>query len=288
MHWDDLRVVRAVYQTGSYAAAARKLSVNETTVPRRLARLERDLGLSLFNAVDGQWRATPACEQIIELSEPIASQTARIASIASESDRPIERRRITATDSVSTYLIAPYIGEFLVRNSDISIEFLVSTANVDFSRWEADIAVRLKRPEKGDFVVSKLMEFDLYYIEPVELPADQSLVCAYPDDLDATPESQFLAEAGIAQRARVLCKNLLVNKQLIQSGNCAGVLPGYMCRDLVGDQRFRFRKLRETRSAWLLLQRHLKKDPTTRTIVDWLRNCAQEARRLDFSALVSP
>lgn len=277
MHWDDLRVVRAVYQTGSYAAAARRLRVNETTVPRRLARLERDLGVSLFDAIDGRRRATAACERIIELSEPIASQTAKIASMATAPDRPVERRRIAATDSVSTYLIAPYIAGFLNQNRGLAIEFLASTANVDFSRWEADIAIRLGRPERGDFVVSKLMEFDLFFVEPADVTPDECQVCAYPDELEGTPESQFLARRGVSKRARLYCKNLMVNKQLIESGCCAGVLPGYMCSDLVNDERFRFEKLPETRSAWLLIQRHLRDEPTTRAIVDWLRRCARQA-----------
>ena len=79
MNWDDLRVVRAIYQTGSYAAAARELAINETTVPRRLARLERDLGVRLFDARDGQRRPTAHCEEIVALSASMAGDAERIA-----------------------------------------------------------------------------------------------------------------------------------------------------------------------------------------------------------------
>ena len=54
MNWDDLRVVRAVFETGSYAAAAMRLDIDETTVSRRLARLEGDLAVRLFEAQDGE------------------------------------------------------------------------------------------------------------------------------------------------------------------------------------------------------------------------------------------
>lgn len=276
MHWDDLRVVRAVYKTGSYAAAARSLGINETTVPRRLARLERDLGLTLFDAVDGSRRPSAVCERIVALSEPIASQTAKIESIAGDASIPVERRRITATDSVATHLIAPRLAQFLERNPGLSIELLPSTANVDFSRWEADIAIRLKRPEKGDFVVSKLADFELFYVAPAAGTGANGLVCAYPEDLSATPESKYLAETARSHRARLFCKNLLVNERLIRSLSCAGVLPGYMCRDLIDDDRYRCEKLPQTRSAWLLIQRHLRAESTTRRLVEWLRECAAE------------
>jgi DNA-binding transcriptional LysR family regulator len=63
MNWDDLRIAVAVHQSGSYAGAGSTLKIDETTVARRMARLQRDLGIPLFKAVDGvrrhSWRPTP-------------------------------------------------------------------------------------------------------------------------------------------------------------------------------------------------------------------------------------
>ena len=41
--------------------------------------------------------------------------------------------------------------DFLADHPGLSLDFLASTENVNFSRWEADIAVRLSRPETGRF-----------------------------------------------------------------------------------------------------------------------------------------
>ncbi|HET9753793.1 MAG TPA: LysR family transcriptional regulator, partial [Myxococcales bacterium] len=46
--WSDLRFVLELARTGTLAAAARKLGVDDTTVGRRLSALERDLGARLF------------------------------------------------------------------------------------------------------------------------------------------------------------------------------------------------------------------------------------------------
>lgn len=274
MHWDDIRIVRAVYLAGSYASAARRLGVNPTTVPRRLARLEKRLGVTLFEAVDGSRRPTDACERIIALSETMAHQAEKIANLADDVAPQPERRRIAATDSVSAYLLAPRLAEFLGQSPDISLEFFVSTENVDFSRWEADIAIRLQRPEKGDFVLSKLMDFDLFLIEPANgTKSDGGIVCAYPDALSGTPESRFLAATGMSRHARCVSKNVVLLKALIQQGG-TGILPGYMCAGLLTDPRFRVSKLPEQRSAWLLVQSHLRNDPTTRRVIDWIRSCA--------------
>jgi hypothetical protein len=46
--WSDLRFFLELARTGTLAAAARKLGVDNTTVGRRLSALERDLGAKLF------------------------------------------------------------------------------------------------------------------------------------------------------------------------------------------------------------------------------------------------
>lgn len=45
MNWDDLRIVAAVRDEGTYAGASARLRIDETTVGRRLARIQRTLGL---------------------------------------------------------------------------------------------------------------------------------------------------------------------------------------------------------------------------------------------------
>ncbi len=274
MNWDDIRVVRAVFRTGSYAAAARLLRINETTVPRRLSRLEKDLGVKLFEAADGIRRPTAQCEEIVSQSEIIASHAERITNIASADRGILERRRIAATDSITSQVLAPRTASLLAENPGLALDFLVSTENVDFSRWEADLAIRLKRPEKGDFIISKLVDLELLFCEPVNADSENGhFVCAYVEELDLTPESQYLANLGLLRRARCRSKNLIVLKQLIQSGRYCGVLPSFMCGDLITDKALQFSKLPQRRAAWLLVQRHHQGDATTRKVVDWIKSC---------------
>ena len=274
MNWDDLRVVRAVYQAGSFAAAAGSLHVNETTVARRLSRLEQDLGVTLFEARDGQRMPTAPCEEIVALTEQMTAHADRIAGIAGQDVGVVGRRRIAATDSIAVALLAPNAPSFLTEHPGLALDFLVSTENVNFSRWEADLALRHMKPDRGDFVISKVADLEFYLFEPKRLAADgRDLVCAYPEDLDATPESQFLDNLGLKRRAKLRTKNALVLKALVQAGHCSGVLPGFVCADLLADEAFTIRKLPQARGVWLLVQPHLKNDPATRTVIDWIRDC---------------
>ena len=273
MNWDDLRIVRAVYETGSYAAAATQLQIDETTVSRRLARLQRDLGVSLFDAQDGVRTPTDNCETIIAHTISMAEHADAIKTV-SDGAPPISRRRIAATDSVSAYVLAPNAPAFLNSNPNIILEFKASTENIDFSRWQADIAIRLSKPEKGDFLVSKLAEFDLFLCMPARRKTrEEVLICAYPEELDATPETKMLLQRGLHQKARCTTKNLAVMNELLRTQTCAGILPSYMCKDLTRTKDFDVEKLPQRRSAWLLVQRHLRDDVATRAVIDWIKTC---------------
>ena len=274
MNWDDLRIVRAIYQTGGFAAAAGRLRINETTVSRRLARLERDLGARLFEAVDGVRKPTARCREIIGLVERIADQAERITHADLENKGATGRRRIAATDSVAADVLAPRVASFLADHPGLSLDLLASTENVNFSRWEADLAIRMAKPERGDFSIAKLADLDLYFIEPANRRSiDDVVVCAYPEDLDHMPESQYLQNTGLKARVRVTTKNYLVLKQLVQSKQCGAVLPRFMCADLLRDPALKAVRLPYTRPAWLLVQPHLRQDFATRTVIDWIKGC---------------
>ena len=48
LRWDDLRFLLAVVRAGSFSAAAQALTVEQSTVSRRIAALEGVLGTALF------------------------------------------------------------------------------------------------------------------------------------------------------------------------------------------------------------------------------------------------
>ena len=53
----------------------------------------------------------------------------------------------------------------------------------------------------------------------------------------------------------------------------SGILPEYLCQDMRSDPHFRVTELPQQREVWLLIQKHLKRDPNTRAVIDWLRSC---------------
>jgi DNA-binding transcriptional LysR family regulator len=211
--------------------------------------------------------------------QAMAAHVAEIDRIGENLPGPVGRLRIASTNAVAAEVLSPRAGHFLVQNPGLTLQFLTSSENVKFSRWEADLAIRLRKPDKGDFAISKLADVRLYFIEPAGGAAAEPVVCAYPDELDQIPEAQFLKSRGLQARARCITDNIGVIRTLIQGHLAVGVLPEYSCEALLDDRRLRATLLPKRRDVWLLVQNHLKRDGAARVAIDWVRSCFQDFSR---------
>ena len=279
MNWDDLRVVTAIRDEGSYAGASARLRIDETTVGRRLARIERALDLRLFEAVDGVRKPTRQCEMVLTHVQAMAAHVAEIGRVGEGLAGPAGRFRIASTNAVAEEILSPRTARFLAQNPGLVLQFLTSSENVKFSRWQADLAIRLRKPDKGDFTITKLGEFSLYLIEPAAEGDAAPVVCAYPDDLGPIPESQFLKAKGLQARSRFVTDNIRVIRTLIKTHQAVGILPDLLCAELLADRRLRATPLPRSRDVWLLVQNHLRRDAAARLVIDWVRDCFEESSR---------
>jgi DNA-binding transcriptional LysR family regulator len=279
VNWDDLRIIAAIKDEGSYAGAAARLRIDETTVARRLARIQRALGLRLFEAADGARKPTAQCEMVLAHVQAMAGHVAEIGQIGAASSGPTGHFRIACTNSIAEEILAPATGQFLAQNAGLALQFLTSSENVKFSRWEADLAIRLRKPDKGDFSISKLAEVRLYFIEPAASPDAEPIVCGYPSSLDLIPESRFLEAKGLRAHSRCITDNVRLIRTLVQTRRAVGVLPDYLCEELLADRRLRMTLLPQHRDVWLLVQNHLKRDRAARIVIDWVRRCFQDFSR---------
>src|SRR5688572_16514819 len=74
--WDDLKPFLAVARHGSTIAAARALQVDQSTVQRRIAELERRVGQPLVQRHPSGYRLTAYGEQLRPLAEAVEQHVA--------------------------------------------------------------------------------------------------------------------------------------------------------------------------------------------------------------------
>jgi DNA-binding transcriptional LysR family regulator len=154
LDWDDLRVVLAVAREGSLSGAARSLRVTHSTVFRRLAVIEQNLGVRFFERFRDGYAATPAGEAAALLAARLTDEVAELERRLSGQDmRPSGTVRIATADTIWP-LVCTHVPEFRARHPEIVPEFTISNAMANLTRREADIAIR-PVPEAPEHLVAR-------------------------------------------------------------------------------------------------------------------------------------
>jgi DNA-binding transcriptional LysR family regulator len=148
--WDDLHVFLVLRRAGTFAAAARVLDVDATTVSRRLARLEAHLGTQLFQRTPDALVPTREAESVIESVEHMERQAARVASQITGRDALVEGTvRIAVTPQFARSFLLPRMAPLCAKYPRLELVILPSQRRADLARDEADLALRFQHPGGG-------------------------------------------------------------------------------------------------------------------------------------------
>ncbi len=153
MNWDDTRIFLAVCRKATLRGAARVLNVDQATVGRRIAALEKALGTTLFLRTSEGYVLTVAGEAAllsVEKMERSALELQR--QIQGLDDRLTGEVRITTTDTLATDFLIPAIASLHQQHPDVKVRLDTSIQMLSLSRREADIAVRNIKPENPDLI----------------------------------------------------------------------------------------------------------------------------------------
>jgi DNA-binding transcriptional LysR family regulator len=165
MEWDDLKHFLAVARLGSLSEAASILKTSASTVSRRVAVLEKRLGVRLFDRKSSGYALTENGAEIRRKAEDVEAAALSVERAALGRDmQPTGVVRVTASDDIAASLIAPHLGHFYARHPNISLEIIAQMELADLVRREADIALRGSRPARGHFVIRRAGDwhFGLY------------------------------------------------------------------------------------------------------------------------------
>lgn len=165
MDWDDLRVFLAVARAGRLAVAARQLGVEHTTVGRRIAALEAELGAALFYRTAAGHRLTAPGERLLPAAEAMERAALAAQARAREAAGAIAGRvRVALVEELAAHWLAPRLPAFRREHPAIELQILVGVQVLDLSRGEAELAVRTPRPRQPGLSAVRLgsTAFGLY------------------------------------------------------------------------------------------------------------------------------
>jgi DNA-binding transcriptional LysR family regulator len=165
-NWDLYRSFLSVLQEGSLSGAARALGLTQPTVGRHIDALEQALGISLFTRSQSGFIATEAAHALQPYAETLASASAALLRAASGMGRGEDAQltgsvRVTASEVVSVEVLPPILARLRASHPGITVEVAVSNRIENLLRRDADIAVRMQRPEQDVLVARRIGNIDL-------------------------------------------------------------------------------------------------------------------------------
>lgn len=151
------RMFLAVVETGSFAAAARRLGTSAGQASKLVARLEADLGVRLLNRTTRAVAPTEAGRAYHDRLRPLIDEfDALDLSIRNISQVPRGRLKLTAPLSFGTLQLAPALSAFAGLYPEIALDVSLSDRVVNIIDEGFDLAVRVGRPEGSSLIGRRL------------------------------------------------------------------------------------------------------------------------------------
>lgn len=280
--WTLAQSFVAVADCGSLSAAARQLGQSQPTLGRHIKLLEAELGVSLFRRVPKGLDLTDAGAELVGPARQMAGAAAQMRLVAEGKSTDLSGTvRITASVVMSHFVLPPIIARVCTEYPDIQIELVPSDVTENLLFREADMAVRMYRPEQLDIVARHVADrpTGLYaahtYVDKHGAPTSFEQLLAHDvvgfdrDDLDI----RLMRGMGVEidrDFFRLRCDDQAAYWHLVRAGcgigamQCAVADADPLVRRIMPDLPF------PTLPVWLAAPKALSHTPRMRVIWDIL------------------
>ncbi len=280
--WSLIRSFLAALEHGSLLAASRALSATQPTIGRHIAELESQLGVVLFERTG---RGLVPTDNALRLAEPArqmeasADQLARGASGASSVVSGSVR--ITASTPVACFLLPQVLARMRSELPQVQVELVSSNAVSNLLRREADIALRMVRPQQASLVAKKIASVSLGayahrdYLRRRGTPRQPADLCAHDLIADDQPQAVVRAFAkfghALPPEALVLrCDDLVAHWHAVRAGLGVGFIADYVARTDPKVVAVVPGLPMAPLPIWLTVHREIRSSPRIRAVYDFL------------------
>jgi len=290
-NWNDLRYVLAIKRGQTLRAAARQLRVDDTTVSRRLASLERGLARRLVQRFgDNKLVLTEIGELVAQDAEAMERHFASIAAIVDRnSDACSGTVRLTSVPILTNRLFARHFCDLAAKHPSLVVELIPDSREFNLSRRESDIAIRLARPTTGGISVKArrigTLTYAAYASSTIPLEQIRSLPwITYEDSMSHLPQARWMEHARHGDGAGPSTLRVHDAETALEA-TVAG-LGKTLLPTVVADIDTRLRNINvassrayPTREIWLLVHADQLEVARVAAVMEWVKGTVTKPRR---------
>lgn len=237
--WNDVKVFLAAYRTNSLRGASVRLSMDQSTVSRRLANLEKQLNAKLFYRTPDGLIPTEVAERVLGTAQEMERNSVSFYRLSEGTNGELSGDvSIATTDRLAVEFLMSVVKILRDRHPNINVSMKIGAQLADMSRGEADIAVRTKRPEAPELIAKRLGCWDVglfatqVYLDKFGMPEPGQHLANHDVALYGNVFSAPVPETMVGESrrdARIVAKltSSFLLTTFVRSGLALGELPCY-------------------------------------------------------------
>ena len=161
VNWEHYQSFLAVIETGSLSAAARKLGLSQPTIGRHIDALESAIGVSLFVRSRYGLSPTDTARGMVPHAKTMAVAAGALNRAGAASGDAEGKVRLTASEIIGVEVLPKIISGFVQLYPYIHVEMALTNRTENLLKREADIAIRMKRPQQQALIARKIGDVPL-------------------------------------------------------------------------------------------------------------------------------
>ena len=147
-------------EAGSFSEAARRLAMPVSTVSRRVAELEDQLGVRLMERSTRSLRLTDVGSEVLEQAQRGVEVSDAVKSIVSNQLSDIYGLlRVSAPPSISESLLVPIITPFQAAYPNVRVQVLVTDRHVDPLTEGVDVVFRIGDQKDSALISRQILRY---------------------------------------------------------------------------------------------------------------------------------
>ncbi|TGN39124.1 LysR family transcriptional regulator [Marinobacter confluentis] len=284
--WDDTRAFLAIARRGTLSGAASDLKVGIATLSRRIERLEKALGLPLFIRQQSGYLLTEEGSAMVDRAEAMEAAATAFSSGISGQAQPTGKVRLATAENLANELIVPALPAFREQYPGITIELITDIHTVNLHRRDADLALRMVRPERGNVTLRRLgnLGYGLYrsstYSPETSASPDSSLFdwadfITWNERQADLPAAQWIERVLRGREPALTTTSLASQVAATKAGLGLAVLPHFVAANagLICEQA----DLGIDQPIYLVIQSDLAKSRRIRAVADFLVELVEQS-----------
>lgn len=298
---DDLQAFIAVARTGSFSKAAQRLRIAQSSLSKRVQRLEAHFGMALFHRHGRGVILTESGTILLSRAEHLVREIQDIESdvrgIVSEPVGPV---RVAMPPMTGPVLAPLVVSQCRAQHPGIVMHLRENTTDY-IHEWllsgEVDLALFYNPEDSADFVVQPLFSEPLFLIAPavdaasgqaIEYPADYGIddLARLPLILPRSPHSlrilveRLCAGNGIQPNIVSESDSIRTTKGLVELGLGCTIFGRNALTDEIAQGRLRAIPFRSPLLSWTFCLAHPRRDNLSLAIMSVRRIIVAQVQAL--------